>query len=622
MADPVEVSVRSALGRIIDELDAIRKKSDETSESFKQGGDAVADGLKRNVRDTETFFGQLTSLGRRVADQLRGDFKSLISLNALQDALKLSGQFRSGISETVALSDAIRKLGTTFGLSGKEFVSFQTQITKGLGDIGMSSDVAVRALEGLSHTPVRGNQNLIGYTRTSGQLASIGREQGKEGDIAQSLARVIQARGGDVNDPKQVLALAESVRKILVQTGQSPSQSLQTMERLFAQMPEDLRKTLTSTALTNLTAAGAVAGPNSTKFLEEYLGKSPIARLAFDAQGGKGIISDKGIDTEKFGKFAQGILSRVGGDPRLAAQTLGLSEEAAEGFVRMAESIARVRDAQENLEKVQGSLNEQYRSSMGLGESFKASINKVKSALATPLSAATNAATNFLGDASQTTGGALGIAAGGVGAAALLGGFGARGLGRTLGGGLVGTVARGAAAEQLTGKETIPVYVTNAGEIGGSLLGDVAGGAAAGGGGLAGLLGPLGLLLGAGMIGYGVKKGIDSDIDNAGKDTTAVQYSPEMLAIFKKAMSEGKIPEGRRQEVEKILRDQDPGAWRPALPGGDQGSDAGSTQRGRASDHQGSRSGPAFPGRPQKVVVELNTPLLKASVQPTRGATN
>jgi hypothetical protein len=71
---------------------------------------------------------------------------------------------------------------------------------KGLGEIGLGGEEAARALEGLGETQVRGESNLVEYSKTAGMLASIGGEKGKEGEISRGLAGVTQARGGDVND--------------------------------------------------------------------------------------------------------------------------------------------------------------------------------------------------------------------------------------------------------------------------------------------------------------------------------------------------------------------------------------------------------------------------------------
>lgn len=574
MSDPVQLSVRSSLNKIIKEMEAIRDKAEEVNDTFKSTGQQVGDNFNKNVKKTENFLGNLRSLGRRVADQLRGDFRSLLAINALGDAAKLSNQFKGSIRETINLSDSIRKLGSTFGVASKDFASFQTKMVKGLGDIGMSSDVASRTLQGLSETQVRGQENLLGYSKTAGMLGSVAREQGKEGDIARGMANVIQARGGNVNDMKQVGNLAEDLRKVFLTTGKGPTETLKVMEELFANMPKDLRKSITSSGLTNLAAASAVGGPNATKFLEEYLGKSPIARMAFEAQGGKGVFSEKGIDIKKFKAFSQSIMGRVGGDPRLAAQTLGLSEEAAEGFVRLSESLDKVADAQDRISKTTGDLNTQYKQSMGMEEAFKANINKVKSLLAQPLSWISQNLTDALSGASESTGGAAGVVAGGGLLAALLAGFGTRGLGA----GMLGGLAKGAAAQAITGKEVQPVYVTNAAEIAGA-------GALGGAGGMmgkvGGFLGKAGLVGAAAYGGYKIGEMIEPSVTEFLDKNTTGKTSEGF---------EGNVIERAFFKLDRLLDGRLSGV----------------------SNQQWDKQ--------QKVYVELNKRDLKESKQPTRGS--
>lgn len=571
MSNDVQLSVRSGLGKIIKELETLKATAEEVQESMKTSGQEVGESFNKNVKKSENFLGNLRSLSRRIADQMRGDFKSLFAINAIQDSLKLSNQFKGSIAETVNLSDTIRKLSTTFGIASKDFVSFQSKMVKGLGEIGMSSDVASRSLQGLSDTPVRGEDQLLGYSQQAGMLASVSKEQGKEGDIARGIARVIQARGGDVNDLSQVKALAEDLRRVFNQTGKGPTETIRAMENLFTNMPKDLRKSISSQGLTNLAAASAVGGPNATKFLEEYLGKSPIARMAFEAQGGAGVFSEKGIDTQKFAEFAKGIMGRVGGDPRLAAQTLGLSEDAAEGFVRLAENLDKVTEAQNRIAASTGNLNEQYKNSMGLSESFQANINRVKGMFSGGLSWLTQKTTDVMSGASGSDLGAAGVVAGGGLLAALLAGIGTRGLG-------LGGIGRAAAAETISGREVQPVYVTNAAEIGGGVAGAVGGA----GKGVLGMLGKAGLVGVAGAAGVGLGMGANKLLDAKTQGTTLEGF-------------QGNVVERLFFKLDQLVG-------------------------GKLSGVDPSMHSLSNLPTQQKVIVELNKRDLKESKQPTRGS--
>jgi len=528
MSDPVQVSVRSSLQSIIDELEKVKKAAKEVQETFEDTGKGVEDGLKDNTKKVDTFFGSLRSLSRRVADQLRGDFKSLVAINAVSDSLKLSNQFKGSITETVTLSDKVRKLGTTFGIAKDQFSSFQSFITSGLGDIGMSSDVASRTLDGLSKTRVRGKENILAYSAEAGMLASISQESGKEGQIAKGLADVTQARGGNVNDQAQLGALSESLRKVFVSTGQTPTESIDAMKKIFTAMPKDLRAKIGSEGLANLATVGAVGGPNATKYFEQYAAMSPIKRMALDAQGGGNLFSDKGIDLDKLASFIDSVSARTGGDPRMGLTTAGIDEDAAEGLVKLRESLDEVRKALQAGKGIQGTREDQYRDTKGLSEAFKANFNQFKKLIATPLAAITQGATDALSATSESTAGSAAVVAGGGLLAALLAGKGLKGVGKGMGiGGLATTAAKTAGAEAVLGEKTIPVYVTNASEIGGGGIGDAlgaAGGAAGAAGGAAAMAKNAGMVGLAALVGVGIGKIIEPYVNGALENTEKQNY--------------------------------------------------------------------------------------------------
>lgn len=495
MPGEVKLSVRSELQKIIDDLTKLTKRGQDVGDTFKEIAKETGDAITDQTNRTNTFFSQMQNFGRRVAGQLKSDFQSLLSINALGGALKLSEQFRGSIKETVNLSDTIRKLGATFGMAQKDFAGFQTAITKGLGDIGLSSEQAANALQGLAETPVKGQKNLIEYSKVAGQLASISGEKGREGDIAKGLSGVVRAQGGNVNDLAQMKAVAAEVQKIREATGKSSTETVKALEDLLRSMPQDLRKAIGVQGLSKLAAAGTAAGGGSTKFLEELLSKSPIARKALEAQGFGNVFGKEGLNIESFRKAAGSVLKRVGMDPRMAAQTLGLTEEAAEGFVRLYESLDQVKAAQDRVVKSNGDVDKAYRETMSLGDSFRASINKVKSIFAAPLSKATQGITGMLGKASESNLGAAGVVAGGGVLAALLAGVGLKGIGKGLG---IGGLAKGGAIEAMTGRQVQPVYVVNASEIGGG-VGDML----SAGGGLISKLKTTGLYGAAAGVGVG-----------------------------------------------------------------------------------------------------------------------
>lgn len=471
-----KLTVETQLEDLLKGLAAVQKQANGIKNEFQEASKAAGESIENQAKKTETFLDRMKTNARSVARTMKEDFRALLSLNALTDSLKLSNQFKGAITEVFELTDSIKKFGTALGINARDFGSFESMMIKGLGKIGLSSEVASRSLKGLMGTGVKGQEQLLQYSINAGQLASVSKTQGSEGELSGSMARVLRAQGKDVNDTKAMSDLSTQVNRAYQATGKSPEEILKGMESMFSGMADDFRKRFSLQSMTQLAGASQVAGPEATAFLEQYMKMSPIRRMALDQQGMAGVIKQDGtLDTDKFGSFAKGIKSRVGQDPQLAAETLGISEDAAKGFLRLADNLDRVKEAQDAIGKSTRNLGEDYRGSMGFGESFRASINRVKSMFAAPLTAISGTGSNLLQKASESDGGALAVTGGAAVGAAALAGFGLRGMGKMLGKGAMGGIAKGAAAEAITGRETIPVYVVNAGEIGSGMAGAMPG---------------------------------------------------------------------------------------------------------------------------------------------------
>jgi hypothetical protein len=530
----VELSVRSKLLQVVEELKAIGDEAEKTSRGLNEFAGNVGKSTQKQIKNTETFLGKLRGMMGSAAKAMSDDFKALFSMAGITEGLKLGNMFRDNIKETFELSDTIRKLANVFGIAEGRFVDFQSNLTHGLGEIGLSSESAINSLKGLSETQVRGEGNLEEYSKTSGQLASLSGQKGQEGTIAKGMAETLTSQGKSPNDMTAMKSLSDDLRKAFNATGKSPTELLGSLKQILSQMPQDLRKSISTSGLVKLSAASAVGGANSTKFLEEYLSKSPIARKALEARGFKGVFTDKGLDTKKFKQAAGGVIKQFPGDPRMMAQTLGLSEDAAEGFIRLYESIDKVNDAQNKMDNDQKNLTTQYYQSMTASESFTASLNKLKASLATPISFATNSITKGLQTAFQSSlddvldllpkgianpiknakkgikmpdaldknFGSTALVAGGGVLTALLAGGGLKKL-MTLGKGKAQGVAERMAYENVTGAKVQDVYVVNAGEIGAANTG------ATSTTGM-GMVGKVAAVTGAGAVGYEAGQMLDS----------------------------------------------------------------------------------------------------------------
>lgn len=491
MSNEVTLSVKSELGRVIGDLQKLQEQADKVGQGLATSGDDVTKEFKGDTKKAEGFLQSLQNLGRRTADQLRRDFKGLFSLEALKSGMNLGNKFGEQIKGTIQLNDSVRRLGRTFGVAENDFAAFQAKLVRGLGEIGAGSEEAARSLEGLSQTQVRGDSNILEYSKTSTELAGAGGQKGSEGDIAKGLADLIRSKGGDQNNVGLMKTMAEDVRRTMNTTGQKPLEAINSMKGLFESMAPESRKQMSTGGLSKLSAVEAVIGPEMKTLVSE-LTQGRLSKLPKTAQGFGGIIGDKGVDFEKLSKIA-GIGGRIGGDRVASFQTAGFSEGAAKALVRLLDQSKIAKAAQEGVGRQTGNVEEQYKGSRGIGDSFQASFNKVGSMVAEPLAEVSQGANKLLGKAADSKlGSALVVGGSGLLAATLAGG-GLRGLGsQLLGGGKA--LAKGALAEQVTGQKTMPVFVVNFSELDksfGGMMGAGAGGAAGGAGGLAAATGKL-----------------------------------------------------------------------------------------------------------------------------------
>ena len=643
----VELSVRSELIKIAEDLKTIAEQGNKTGEALEGFAEKTGKTTEKQIKKTETMLGKLRNMSSRVASSMADDFKALMSAAGISEGLKLGGMFRASIAETFALSDAIRKLSGVFGIAESRFVGFQSKLTKGLGEIGLSSEAAVNALRGLSETQVRGEEQLIEYSKLAGQLSSLGSVRGQEGRVAQGIAGVITAKGGDVQDVGQAQSVASDLRKAMVATGKSPTEILAGLEKIIEGMPEDFRKVISTKGLVNLGTAGAVAGPQSTKFLEEYIHKSSTARKALEARGFKGVFGEGGLNVQKFKGAAEKTFAAVPGDRRLAAQTLGLSEEAAEGFVRLYESLDKVDNAQKKMSQDNRTLESSYLAAMTAGESFAASLNKVKASLATPLAFATNTLTSGLQKAFQTTLddvidmlpesaakekikagkkkaegvipgvldkslGATGVVAGAGILTTVLAGGGLKNL-LQFGKSKATGIAERAAYEQISGAKVQDVYVVNASEIG-----QAASGGTTGTGAGMGALGKMFGVLGAGAAGYALGELVNPLISEGTQGTTKEGFKGDAIErfFFRMDQSLGGVASGVNLQTPQAGRAR--GENRIDL------SEPNSVTRPRSND--GTKSQPEIrapqPEVRVRVTVESKNADLKTSVKPQRGVSH
>lgn len=482
MADnEVVLTAKADLKKILDQLQEIVDKNKEIGDGFKKTGKGVKESLDGQTASVTTTFDKLRNVSRRVFDQLKQDFKSLASVKGLEAGLKLSSQFENTLSEVFDLNDAVRRLGGSFGVARNDFARFQGALAKGFGDIGASSEEAANALQGLTGTGVKGQSNVLSYGTTAAQLGMLSGERGQSGAIAGSLANVVRAQGKDVNDPAAMQAIAREVTAVAKTTGVGASKILSQMEDVFSAMPSELRKAMSPEAIGQIGVAATVAGPGGAAALKAFLGKSKEERAGLEAQGfGKIFGADGKLDLKGLSDVAKELKSR-GTSSRLAAQSLGLEGEAADGLVRLIENSDRLSEALNQSSTASRDYAKEARASLGFAESFRANIRKVQGAIGEQIGDVTQGATDLLSKASESNLGAGLVTLGGGALAATLAGGGLSGIGKALG---VGSLAKAEASERITGRKVQDVRVINFNEAGG-----IGGAAAGSAGGLGSILG-------------------------------------------------------------------------------------------------------------------------------------
>lgn len=487
------------------ELDGIYQSLKKMTDQATAGGDEIAnfgkktqDNLDRVTKKTENDIKKTGSALRRLASQLYSDFKGLMALESLQTGLKLSSQFKGAVSESIHLSDTIRRLGGSFGIAKGAFGAFQAKLERGLGDIGASSEAAAAALNGLTGKGVKGDASIMNLTKGAVTLAGMSGEKGNEGGVSNLLASTLQSSGKNVNDQGAQKALIGEVTAAVTSTGKKSSEILGAMDQMFSTMDSQLRGKMGPQGMAQMAVMATTVGPMATKAIQQYLAKSPIQRMAMQAQGFNIMGKNGQIDMKALQSFIKNVKGRTGMDPRQSLQTAGFDEEAAEGLVRLGE---RADDVAQALDKLKGASRDNeaaFKNSMGMLDSFKGAINTIKGRIEEWTGGISQSITDLLQAQVGHVGGSAAVVAGGATLAAILAGGGLRGIGKGLFS-AAGGMAKAKAIEGITGEKVQNVYVVNAAEIAG---GSAAAGLIPGGGKLAGLLGKAGMVAGAGAAGY------------------------------------------------------------------------------------------------------------------------
>jgi hypothetical protein len=563
--DSVKIDVRSELDKVIADLKKISGAAKTTSREMSDMGKKVGEESEKQIKHVESQVSKISGVMRRALQVLKDDFKTLVAVESTLAGFKLSEQFRGSVKQTMELGNQIRKLGATFGIAAKDFGAFQSKLLKGLGEVGLGSESATKALEGLSETPVRGQENLMAYSKSAGMLAGAAGEKGQEGTIAKGMSDVIQARGGLVNDVKQMQAVADDLSKVFQATGMKPSQALGAMSQMFQGMSPEFAKKMSTRQMAVMAAGAHAAGPGATQFIQDFMQKGAISGAFQRVMGQTKLFDEKGFNTKAIKEFYETAKKMGGGDILIGLRSMGIeSDDAAKGFVRLAEHLDEVSKAQEDVSSNSRDLATAYEENMTAGEAWEANLNRVKKFLSSPISMFQEGAKNVLGKTAHSDVASAAVTVGGGALTTLMMGGGLNHLlSKIPGGGLIGGMAKEKMAEEMGIQKVFVVNMPEEGLLGG------------GKSGIMGMLGKAGMVGAAGVAGYEIgDKAINPLLDkytqgknDDGMEGNAVErffakldqwsgYKMSGTAQFhqQKVVTEVHINEGQLKKVKNTMR--------------------------------------------------------------------
>lgn len=215
--------------------------------------------------------------------------------------------------DATTLKDAFFQNGVSFGFSKEDSASLALEMQQSLNSQGYPVGWGTSALVSLpKDVGIRSKEALVKYAIIAGQLASISKTQGQEGEISAGLARVIHAMGEDPNGIDFIDQLAEQTRRVFNVTGTPPADFLQSTDRTLSYIPIEFVRTMKLRGIVNLMVAEIVSGgERENAFIKEYF-QNPQLRERLDRMGFKGIFGgEKGFDADKFRSLANRVLVKT-----------------------------------------------------------------------------------------------------------------------------------------------------------------------------------------------------------------------------------------------------------------------------------------------------------------------
>lgn len=324
--------------------------------------------------------------------------------------------------------------GGSFGIAQSQFGKFQSEMQKGLGDVGLSGEAAANALEGLMGTQVKGEQDLIRFSKQAGMIAALSGEAGQESTIARGIADVA-LKGFS---PEQI---GTSLARMQQGAGVKGTEGVAMMRDVLGTMSQEQIKGMGGLkGIEDLAIIMQTTGKDSVSFLQSLVQAGVDQKAVFKTFMAEGIFGEKGFNADAFKGFIDNM-KRMREDPKAALEIAPEMQQSASALLMLADNLDRVKQQTNQLNQSFVSTEESLVKNRGFAESFSAAINKVFGNL--NIGRVTQPLTEMFSQLASSDVGSAAMVAGSAIVAAVLAGMGMKGAGKALG--LPGLLKGGAA---------------------------------------------------------------------------------------------------------------------------------------------------------------------------------
>ena len=462
-------------------LDALNEMAENAKGLAKDIEDSLGKDAAKSVgkledaaeKGTAKIQAHFRNLGQRVKE----DLKTAFDATKILTGLKFAKELGEGIKEVFDMERAFDKLNTRLQMTAKQLSDFKRELGKKVAGTGQKMEDILPGVEtAASRGNIKSPEQLASIAETLGQ-AKAATGEATEG-LSETIVEILKNQGKAINATtfKQTMDALQATRVSgAFSSATEAGGAIQKITDVIR--PEELKKMgLGTRELGGMAAMASKSGAGGTDVLKHILETAQQAggKEQLNAIFGTQLFKGGKLDTSAFSKINKQGLGQFSEQAMGSATGVGQAE--------LSRWIDAMKSNMQDFDKVTKGSNEtadQFKlatdslasgvdrfrqKTIEAGREVGGSLSRAASEL---LKGNVGAAASAVGEALQGAHENKGIIAGAAamtaGAGILLGG-GIKGL-MGKGGGLAAGVAKGELAKQ-AGIQ--PVYVTNAGEIGGS----------------------------------------------------------------------------------------------------------------------------------------------------------